>query len=59
MKKFKTLEGLIMFLLYCPNSGGICVGIIGDIDISDNLEPKFRKRIEKLVNNKYSDKRYK
>lgn len=48
MSKIDDLKSLAKFLLYEDN-GKICVGEIGDVDISENLTVKFKAELLKLL----------
>ena len=50
MKKISTYEELIKYLLYSPSdTKEICVGIIGDSDISGDINIVFRNKLVRLL----------
>jgi len=58
MQRIKNLKELVIWLLYMGGDS-ICVGINGDMDISDHFEPKFKKRLQRLLKDKFNHPLYK
>ena len=51
--KIKTYRDLVRYLLYVNSQREICVGTVADIDISDELDTAFAKRVQSLLKGKW------